>query len=164
MTAPEMAAVEECRLRPDPEGFRVEAVVRNTTERPIFVTCDLRRIELDDARERATLWFSDAGRSDRAMGPGLVEHALPRTEALEPGERRTVEGRLPAKLKRLIVHEDETWEVEVVDLTGLRAVDVRVNVADAPFYFNPKRGGGLVDQMAAWGGVIGATARRRRGG
>lgn len=157
MTSAPIAQLEQCTLTRTDEGIQVTATVRNLTDHPVFVTSELRRLELDAAQRTATLWFSDVGRDLATREPGIRHYTVPRTEAIEPSDQYTVTAELPAKLNRLVIHDDESFDVEALDMTLTDRAVLHVTVADEPFYFNPK-GRTLLEQLDRWGEVIDGEA------
>lgn len=147
------ARIDSIRTEVADEGLAVAVAVANVSDRPVFVTCDLRRLQVADDGQSCTLWFSDAGRDLTTREPGLRHHALPMTETIEPGEYRDLRTVLPRILNRLVVDDDGSWDVERRDLSAIRQIEVRVTVAAAPFYFNPN-GPTVLAQLDLWGEVI----------
>ena len=135
--------------------------MRNQEPRPVFVTVGVRQIQLDEARGTIDVWFADHARDVGRPASRCRIDSRPRTRSVEQRTAMTFTARLHPTYTKMVVHEDETFDFELVDLRKAHTLVAHIAVADAPFYFNPGRGS-LIAQLVQWGEARTFTAEMPR--
>ena len=147
---PIRADIERCVVREAEAGLDVEITVRNEESRPVFVTVGVRQIQLDEARGTVDVWFADHARDVGRPASRCRIDSRPRTRSVEQAAAITFTARLRQTYTKMVVHEDQSFDFEVVDLRKAHTLVAHIAVAEAPFYFNPRRGS-LIAQLVEWG-------------
>jgi hypothetical protein len=150
--------IRNCSCRHAEGKLQISATIVNNSDRPCFVVPRVRRIEMNRETGVLSVWFSAAGRGEPRKGKLRTEVTAPKTEAIPERSEKTLTASLPADMTRLVPHDDGTFELESIDLTRAKTIEVHAAVGDQPFYFSPERKD-YREQVAAWGRPLVARAK-----
>lgn len=145
--------IKDCRCYREGDHVKIDLTLENRSDRPLFTIPRIRCIQLDPATGQLDLWFCDRGDSsieeERAKGMHR-EFSAPSTESVEAQSTKSLSVNLPTDMTRLVVHDDGTFSLELLDLAKAQEVRLHLAVDDKPFYYRPTKGG-LVEESRAWG-------------